>query len=81
MVLRPQLAHSPREGSAGRPGPRVPYPRLGPLGTNQGPAMPMRPQNVVKMMTGRAKELAVMARGTPGSGCWVGCRCSRVRAA
>lgn len=37
------------------------YPRLGPLGTNQGPAMPMRPQNVVKMMTGRAKECAVMA--------------------
>lgn len=35
---------------------RHPYPRLGPLGTNQGPAMPMRPQNVVKMMTGRAKE-------------------------
>lgn len=35
---------------------RHPYPRLGPFGTNQGPAMPMRPQNVVKMMTGRAKE-------------------------
>lgn len=33
-----------------------------PLGTNQGPAMPMRPQNVVKMTTGRAKECAVMAR-------------------
>lgn len=31
------------------------------MGTNQGPAMPMRPQNVVKMMTGRAKECAVMA--------------------
>lgn len=44
------------------PGPvRLPYPRLGPFGTNQGPAMPMRPQNVVKMMTGRAKECAVMA--------------------
>lgn len=41
---------------------RDPYPRLGPLGTNQGPAMPMRPQNVVKMTTGRAKECAVMAR-------------------
>lgn len=40
---------------------RLSYPRLGPLGTNQGPAMPMRPQNVVKMMTGRAKEWAVMA--------------------
>lgn len=37
-------------------------PRFGPLGTNQGPAMPMRPQNVVKMTTGRAKECAVMAR-------------------
>lgn len=40
---------------------RLSYPRLGPLGTNQGPAMPMRPQNVVKTMTGRAKECAVMA--------------------
>lgn len=40
-------------------------PRLGPLGTNQGPAMPMRPQNVVKMMTGRAKEWAVMAGCAP----------------
>lgn len=46
---------------------RHPYPRLGPLGTNQGPAMPMRPQNVVKMTTGRAKECAVMASaGRPG---------------
>ena len=49
---------------------RDPYPRLGPFGTNQGPAMPMRPQNVVKMMTGRAKECAVMARsGMPRPGC------------
>ena len=53
-----QAQRGPRVGWAARD----PYPRLGPLGTNQGPAMPMRPQNVVKMTTGRAKECAVMAR-------------------
>lgn len=59
-----------REGVHREAGPRDPYPRLGPFGTNQGPAMPMRPQNVVKMMTGRAKECAVMARrGMPRPGC------------
>lgn len=67
---------SPRGGGASpgmgqgtgrrQPGPeRFPYPRLGPFGTNQGPARPMRPQNVVKMMTGRAKECAVIV----GAGC------------
>ena len=53
-----QAQRGPQGGWAARD----PYPRLGPLGTNQGPAMPMRPQNVVKMTTGRAKECAVMAR-------------------
>lgn len=58
--VRPTRAHGRVCRTDSRPV-RLSYPRLGPLGTNQGPAMPMRPQNVVKMMTGRAKECAVMA--------------------
>lgn len=60
----------PREARPARARARVPYPRLGPFGTNQGPARPMRPQNVVKIMTGRAKECAVIAgRGICRPGC------------
>lgn len=52
----------PIEVVIGRGTGREPHPRLGPLGTSQGPANPTSPQKTEKRMMGSAKLCAVIAR-------------------
>lgn len=69
IVMITLRAETPSRGKASpRPFPSLPsgpagrtHPRLGPLGTNHGAAMPTRPQKAEKRTMGSAKLCAVMA--------------------